>query len=325
MKIGVIPPVPMEPFSASTHEAVNLWSAFFLAKDREPWLETARLAGFPDNFSLWARCLYGMVFDLGIERVYAPAPGLPKEVVQVIQLLGEQEVRTGSFSFPLLRNQDRLREELAKLHVDLGVEPGVLDSVLSRWGEARTSLRRFDGLQQRSAGFSSREYVEMLARCMNPGRDLEGMRREVEAGILNYQDLGRDRWLRIGLLGLSPYREGFYEALEERKAVVVYDEWGVENNPMAAASDLTSLYHLCSLPYGLKRRLERTLREAQARKVRGFILSVEYLCESVRDEGFFRANLGMPVHTLESRGGAPLSPAEESALKRFLALCGSGA
>ncbi len=321
MKIGVIPPVPMEPFSASTHEAVNLWSAFFLAKDREPWLETARLAGFPDNFSLWARCLYGMVFDLGIERVYAPAPGLPKEVVQVIQLLGEQEVRTGSFSFPLLRNQDRLREELAKLHVDLGVEPGVLDSVLSRWGEARTSLRRFDGLQQRSAGFSSREYVEMLARCMNPGRDLEGMRREVEAGILNYQDLGRDRWLRIGLLGLSPYREGFYEALEERKAVVVYDEWGVENNPMAATTDLASLYHICPLPYGLKRRQERAQREVESRRIRGLILGVEYLGDSIRDEGFFKSNLGVPVLVLENAGGGSLSTSETHALERFLQAC----
>lgn len=325
MKIGVIPPVPMEPFLASAHEVTNLWSTFFLGPDRRSWVETAHMAGFPENYSLWAKSLYGMVFEMGLEAVYYPEPGLPKEVQRVIQLLREQEVRTEPFNFPLLRNPERLKAEMESLCSRLRVEPAALESGLERCLQVRTTLRRYDGLQQRTGAFSSKDYLTMLTRCMDPRGDFEATRKEIERGILDYQDVGRDRWVRIGLLGLTPYRERFYDALERLRAVVVYDEWGVENNPMAAASDLTSLYHLCSLPYGLKRRLERTLREAQARKVRGFILSVEYLCESVRDEGFFRANLGMPVHTLESRGGAPLSPAEESALQRFLALCGSGA
>ncbi len=322
MKIGVIPPVPMEPFSASPHEAANLWSTFFLARDREAWVETARLAGFPDNFSLWARCLYGMVFETATQTVYYPEPGLPKEVARVLQLLSEQDVRVVPFSFPILRNEGRLRDELAKLFEGLEVAPGVLETVLARWSEVRTSLRRFDGLQQRSAGFSSREYVSMLAQCMDPRRDVESIRREVEAGILTYQDVGRDRWTRVGILGLTPYREGFYEMLEKHKAVVVYDEWGVENNPMATATDLVNLYNRCPLPYGLKRRQERALREIVSRRIRGIILGVEYMCENIRDEGFFRANLGLPVLVLESARGVPLADMEAHQLERFLSECG---
>lgn len=322
MKIGVIPPVPMEPFAASTHDAANLWSVFFLAHDRGPWLETARLAGFPENYSVWARCLYGMVFDMGLEALHYPEPGLPREIRSVIELVKEQDVAGVPFAFPILRNEERLRESLESLSAALQVSPEVLEAVMPRCAQVKTSLRRFDGLQQRSAGFSSRTYVSVLARGMDPRQDLEGLKRDIDAGTLAYEDAGRERWTRLGLLGLTPYREGFYEFLEARKAVVVYDEWGVENNPMAAASSLVDLYGICPLPYGLKRRLERLQHEIEARRIRGVVLAVEYLADSLRDEGFFRANLQVPVFVMENAPGGALSESDQRALARFLESCG---
>ena len=189
---------------------------------------------------------------------------------------------------------------------------------MQRYAQVRTSLRRFDGLQQRSAGFSSRTYVSVLARSMDPGHDLEGLKREIEACTLTYEDLGRERWQRLGLLGLTPYRGGFYEFLEACKAVVVYDEWGVENNPMATTSSLANLYGVCPLPYGLQRRLERLRHEIEVRRIRGVILAVEYLADSLRDEGFFRANLPVPVFVLENAPGGALTESDQRALGRFL-------
>lgn len=318
MKIGVIPPVPMEPFAVSMHEVTNLWSAFFLAQDRGPWLETARLAGFPENYSVWARCLYGMVFEMGLEALHYPEPGPPREIRRVIDMVKEQEVAAVPFAFPILRNEERLRESLDHLAAALDVSPGVLETAMGRHAPVRTSLRRFDGLQQRSAGFSSRTYVSMLARSMDSRQDLEGLRREIEAGTLAYEDLGRERWLRLGLIGLTPYREGFYEFLEACRAVVVYDEWGVENNPMATASSLSNLYGVCPLPYGLQRRLERLRHEIEVRRIRGVILAVEYLADSLRDEGFFRANLPVPVFVLENAPGGALTQTDQKSLGRFL-------
>jgi len=318
MKIGVIPPVPMEPFVASTHQVTNLWAAFFLQEERAPWLETAALAGFPENFSLWARCLYGIACDRGLEAIYYPEPGTPKEVAKAIKLLQGQGLKVSPFSFPLFRNDQRLKSEFDRLSKELGVEAGVLGPILEQVQQVRTVLRRYDGLQQRTMAFPSQGYVGMLARSMDPRGDLEGLRREIEKAILDYRDLGQDRWTRIGIIGLTPYRPGFYEALERHRAAVAYDEWGVENNPMAPTSDLNHLYHLCSLPYGLKRRHERIAREASVRKLRGIVLGVEYLCDSLREEGYFRANLGIPVHTVENRGDSALSSAEQNAFKRFL-------
>jgi hypothetical protein len=153
---------------------------------------------------------------------------------------------------------------------------------------------------------------------MDARGNLEELRREIERAILDYHDLGQERWTRVGVIGVPPYRDGFYQALEQLRSVVVYDEWGVENNPMAATNDLYHMYHLCSLPYGLKRRQERIVREAAVRKLRGIVLGVEYLCDSLREEGYFRANLDIPVHTVENRGDSVLSSAEMNGLRRFL-------
>jgi len=308
----------MEPFVASAHEAVNLWSAFFTAPDRSALLETARLAGFPENYSAYARCLYGLIFDLRIEAVYYPQPGVPKEVLKAIEMAAEQGVESVPFAFPLFRNDQRLSQALEALRRRLGVDPAVLEAVVQRLHEVRTVLRRYDGLQMRTAAFSSRAYVSMLAQAMDPRGDLEGLKRRIERGILDYRDEGRERWTRVGIVGLPPYRESFYETLESMRAVAVYDEWGLENNPMSPSMDLTFLYHTCSLPYGLKRRLERVQREAATRRLQAVVLAVEYLCESLKDEGYFRVNLGLPVYVFENRGGDRLSSAEERGLKRLL-------
>ncbi len=308
----------MEPFVASAHEAVNLWSAFFTASDRPALLETARLAGFPENYSSYARCLYGLIFERRIEAVYYPQPGVPKEVLKAIEMAAEQGVEAVPFSFPLFRNDQRLSEALDALRRRLGVDPAVLEAVVQRLHEVRTVLRRYDGLQMRTAAFSSRDYVSMLAQAMDPRGDLEGLRRRIERGILDYRDEGRERWTRVGIVGLPPYRASFYEALESMRAVAVYDEWGLENNPMSPSLDLTFLYHTCSLPYGLKRRLERVQREAATRRLQAVVLAVEYLCESLKDEGYFRINLGLPVYAFENRGGDSLSSAEERGLRRLI-------
>lgn len=318
MRIGVIPPVPMEPFVASRHEVVNLWSAFFTAQDRESLQETALMAGFPANFSPYARFLYGFLFDRSIETVFYPEPGLPKEIRQALVLASQQGVEIVPFSFPLFRNEARLRQALEDLRRRLEVEAGILEEVLRRIQEVRTSLRRYDGLQARTGGYDSWPYVALLARAMDPRGDLAALRREVERAILDLCDRGRDRWCRVGLIGLPPYRPAFYEALEAMRAVVVYDEWGLENNPMAPTTDLTGLYHACTLPYGNQRRLERILKEVAARRIRAVVLGVEYLCDSLRDEGFFRAHLPVPVAVFENRGGASLSSAEERALRRLV-------
>ena len=153
---------------------------------------------------------------------------------------------------------------------------------------------------------------------MDPKRDLFGLRKTVETGILDYKDLGRGRWLRIGILGVTPCRRAFYEALEGRGAVVVYDEWGVENNPMIASTDLVHLYHHCSLPYGLMRRKERILTELKARRINGLVFGVACLSDSIRDEEFFRSSFGLPVYSIENQGEGDLTTAEERGLDHFI-------
>jgi hypothetical protein len=91
---------------------------------------------------------------------------------------------------------------------------------------------------------------------------------------------------------------------------------------MVSASTLADLYGVCSLPYGLKRRLDKLMREIETRRIRGVLLGVEYLSDSLRDEGFFRANLHVPVFVVENAAGGALDESDQRALGRFLESCG---
>lgn len=325
MRVGYIPPMPVEVFAASPHEAENLWSAFVLAPDRAPWLETARLAGLRENTSTWSRCLYALAREREVQVIYHPEPGVPQEVRAVLKRLGDQGVSIRPFHFPLLRSTERLQEALEALCRELEVEPRVLKSALDQWSHVRVALRRFDALQHKNGAFPSQAYVGALARAMNPGKDIEGHRREVERQILEFEGVRQGRWSRIGFIGMTPYRADLFRVLDEAGALIVYDEWGLENNPQGAAHDLVTHYHQSSLPYGLKRREERILREIAERRLRGLILGVECLCQSIREEGFFRSTLPVPVFTFDNCKGDRLTTSEEEPLRRFLTELAAGA
>lgn len=325
MRIGYIPPIPAEVLSISPHEVENLWSVFALAEDHSHWLQRAHDAGLKPSGSVWARCLYAHALDSDLQAIYFPEPGVPQEVRAVLALLQEKGVSLRPFHFPLLRSPERLQMAIDGLCRELDVDPRSLKSALDQWTHVRVALRRFDSLQHKNAAFTSTAYVNALARAMNPGKDIEGHRREIERQILEFEGSRQGRWTRVGFIGLTPYRSDLFRILDECGAVVVYDEWGIENNPQGASHDLVSHYHQSSLPYGLKRREERLIKEIAERRLRGLILGVECLCHSIREEGFFRSALPVPVFTLDNCRGDKLLPSEEEPLRRFLGALASGA
>ncbi|MCI4397749.1 MAG: 2-hydroxyacyl-CoA dehydratase [Acidobacteria bacterium] len=323
MRIGYIPPIPAEIFAASPHEAQNLWSHFALATNREEWLATARMAGLSDSAPFWARSLYAIAIENELEEVWYPDPGVPQEVRAALSLLQGQGIRIRPFHFPILRNIERLQGALDDLCRDLDVDQRALKSSLEQWSHVRVALRRFDALQYKNGAFPSLAYTRTLAKAMNPGKDIEGHRRELERQILEFEGSRQGRWTKIGFIGLTPYRSGLYKLLDEMNAIVVYDEWGLENNPQGPARDLVSHYHQSSLPYGLKRRQERILKEIAERRLRGLILGVECLCHNIREQGFFRSTLPLPVFTFDNCSGDGLRPTEEANLRRFMLDCSS--
>lgn len=325
MRIGYIPPMPTEVFSTSPHEVENLWSVFALQEDRSAWLQKSHEDGFKEGGSVWARCLYAYSLERELQVIYFPEPGVPQEMKAALALLQKKGVTLRPFHFPLLRSPERLQGALNSLCQELEVDSRALKSALDQWSHVRVALRRFDSLQHKNAAFTSTAYVNALRRAMNPGRDIEGHRREIERQILEFEGARQGRWSRVGFIGLTPYRAGLYKVLDECGAVVVYDEWGLENNPQGAAQDLVSHYHQSSLPYGLKRREERLLKEVAERRLRGLILGVECLYQSIREEGYFRAALPVPVFTLDNCRGDGLHASEEEPLRRFLGALASGA
>jgi len=321
MKVGVVPPVPTEVFTRSGHLAVNLWSSFYECEDRS---SLEREIPFPfreDVPSPWAGGLYALALRERLEGLVLPRP-CPFGILEpVAKALEREGIRVFRFQYPLLRNLSRLREEIGRLCEAFGIPPERLNEGVQDWSGLRLSLKRLDGIQVRNAAFPSLGYLRALAAAMNPGGDLDAARRDTEARILEYDSLGQERWTRLGVVGVTPYRPEFFALLEKLRAVIVYDELGLDANPMGASQELSALYHNCSLPYGLKRRGSRLEKEIRERRIHGLLLGVEAISGGRRDEGFFRSTMPVPLFAVETCRSGEMSGSETRLLQHFLSRC----
>ena len=319
MNIGFVPPVPMEPALAGGHRAVNLWTAYFLGAPLEgaPLADAAPAAGETP----WSQFLLSAPRDMGLEEVVFPSTGMPPAAVHALEALGASGFPLRTFRFPLLRNLEKTRASVSELCSAYGAGQGAVGALVEQWSHIRISVKRMDALQGRNAAYPSPHYLQTLARAMDPMGDLEGLRREVESRNLENPGLSRESWTHLALVGPPPRRPELWAALEELRAVVVYDEWGTECNALHPVRDLAALWDHCSLPFGLKPRQERLLKEFASRKVHGALWCAEGLADSLREESFFRGALPVPVHTVDNARSGPLEATEADSLARFVTRC----
>jgi hypothetical protein len=242
-------------------------------------------------------------------------------VGRALEALGAAGFPLRAFRFPLLKNLEKTRESVAGLCSAYPADAGAVGALVEQWSHARISVKRMDALQGRNAAYPSVHYIQTLARAMDPQGDMESLRRDVEGRNLENQGLTRESWVHLALVGTPPRRPEFWAALEEFRAVVVYDEWGTECNALHPVHDLAALWDHCSLPFGIKPRLERILKEISSRRVHGALWCAEGLADSLREESFFRGALPVPVHTVDNARSGPLDGPEADSLWRFFTQC----
>jgi hypothetical protein len=321
VKVGVIPPAPIEALLAGGHQVVNLWTAFFLAAPEGTDSAPAPLRDSSRPETPWGRFLVEAPSALGVEEIVHPAQGMAPATGRAVEALRAAGVALRPFRFPLLRNLEKTRDAVSAFCAAYGSDPGAVGSILEQWSHARISLKRMDALQGRNAAYPSLHYIETLVRAMDPMGDMEGLRKCVESRILENQGFVRESWARLAWIGIPSRRRELWAALEEMNAVVVYDEWGTECNALHPVHDLAALWNHCSLPFGLKPRQERILREFSGRKIQGVLWGAEGLADSLREEAFFRTAFGVPVHTVDNARVGPLDPRERESLARFINGC----
>ena len=160
----------------------------------------------------------------------------------------------------------------------------------------------------------------MLARSMDPGHDLEGLKRSIDEGISGL----RGRWPEpldtSRLLGLTPYREGFSRSFW-RPEIGGRLTRGVENNPMVSASNTRGSLRRSVLCPTAQAQAERLWRGIEIVPYPGRHLGVEYLADSLRDGGFFAPTYQAPCSSWENAAGA-LNESDQRGMGRFLESCG---
>jgi hypothetical protein len=318
MKRGILPLVPVEFFGPASEDTINLWKTFFLAKpdERKEWM--SRLKDDEGSLHCWPACMLGMARERSLEEIWYPEPCLVQCLKKPLDILKNEGVNVVPFRYPPMRNMDFLRESIKKAASCIGMTADELESRVDAWATLRASVKRLDGIQTRSLALSSRQYIEALHSVPDPSRPLPALIKETELKVaLHYKGLGQDYHLRIGILGMPPYDDAFYELLDDVGALVVYEESGLEGFPLGHFSDIALLYNQLSLPYGIKVRRDKLEKEKQERSIDVFLFCAYSQAESRTNVAFLESELKAPFYIFEIKNGNDPSMLEYKLLRRF--------
>jgi hypothetical protein len=318
MKRGILPLVPVEFFGPANQDSINLWKTFFLAKPDERAVWISALKPEERDLPCWPACLLGLVREKALEELWYPEPPVLQQMKKPLEILKQEGVKIIPFKYPPMRNIDFLRNSICKAISHIGMTQDELESRVDAWATLRATVKRLDGIQTRSLALSSRQYIEALHSVPDPSMSLPALNKETELKVaLHYKGLGQDHHIRIGILGIPPFENSFYEVLDDAGALVVYEELGLEGFPLGHFSDLALLYNQLSLPYGIKVRRDKLEKEKTERSVDAFIYCTHSLAESRSNVVFLESELGTPFYIFEIKNGPEPSLLECKLLRRF--------
>lgn len=319
MKRGILPLVPVELFGPSSDDTVNLWKKFFLAPEgmREEW--RSLLKGDEKSLGYWPSCLIGMARTFQMEEVWYAAPSVLPAVKRSLEVLKKEGVEIIPFKYPPIKNLEFLKKSIEKAVSVLGLSKDQVESRVSAWATLRTALKRLDGVQTRSLALSSRSYLEALHSVPDPGLSLPTLLRETELKVaMHYKGMGQDFHVRIGILGIPPFDEGFYRLVDDLKALVVYDEAGLESFPLGHFNDLTLLYNSSSLPYGIKVKKDKLEKEIKDRAIDAFLYCADSQSDVRSNVSYLESELKIPFYIFGIKDTKEQGLLEYKLLKRFL-------
>ncbi len=334
-RLGFTTTIPIEVVLAAGYEPVDLNNIFITDSAAAHLIEDAEIFGFPRSSCAWIKGIHAAVEKMvsspsPIDLFVAVTEGdcsnarVLKEIVETMR-----GVPTYLFSYPHDRSRQRLRTEIARFASFLGTTLEKAEEVRTALRPLRKKLERFDELSWRYPGVvPGLENHLLLVSASDFGGDLATYRSRTRAAIAAAEKrLSTGRWHRYGkpfaYLGVPPIFD-LYSFLEEKGAIVVFNEMQREFAMLGDHDDLVAQYRAYSYPYSAEYRFSKAIAEIKRRHVLGIIHYVQAFCHRQIEDIILRrmlkeAGVSLPLLTLE--GDKPqkeLSGPQKTRLEAFV-------
>ncbi len=312
--VGFTSTIPVEAILAAGLKPIDLNNLFITDKNPDRFIRLAQREGFPDNICSWIAGIYGVVKEYGIKRVVGVLQGDCSNTHVLMEILSMEGVEIIPFEYPIKPDVDEMKKRIEDFCRALGTTKPEAEKVRESLKPIRLMLREIDRLtfeEGRVGGFENHLYLVSASDFMGDPSSFGGR-------ISQFIDEARSRKpaefdVRLAVLGVPPIFD-FYGFLEEKGALVVFNETQRQFSMPWDVGSLEEQYTLYTYPYGIIYRLETDIiPEIKRRGVDGVIHYVQAFCHRRLEDVVINRMLDIPVVTIE--GFEPLRLDERTKLR----------
>ncbi len=320
-EIGFTTSIPVEILFAAGKRPVDLNNAFISRTDVSSLLQMAEKNGFPSTCCAWIKGIYGILSQRKIPEVIGVVRGDCSQTQGLLEVLQMEGTRVFPFAYPYDRSRRAIEEEIHKMQVHFGAEPGAVLEAKRNLDRIRGKLEQLDRLTWQENRVTGQENHTFLLASTDMKGDPVQFEQEVDRFLEKARrrvPLEKEGGIRLGVLGVPPIWADLYPRLERPGVRVVFNEVQRQFSMPHPGPDLAEQYLRFTYPYDVFFRLEDIQREGARRRVDGFVHYVQSFCFRQIEDKILRNFLSVPVLTLEGDRPEPMDLRIQVRIEAFL-------
>jgi benzoyl-CoA reductase/2-hydroxyglutaryl-CoA dehydratase subunit BcrC/BadD/HgdB len=299
MKIGFTSTIPVEMIFASGNTPVDLNNLFALSEQSTSLVARAKMDGFPDTTCSWICGLYTVACEAGIDAVIGVSGGDCSETIALMEVLSMKGIRIIPFSYPHSPNPEELQKIIAASSRELGTTLERVDECKAKLDSIRSIVAECDTMLWKANKGTGNAVRLLELSCTDFESDPEAFKKKV---LLKKEELQSSKsfndTIRLGICGVPPIVQNFYETIEQNGCRVVFSE--VERQfSIPYAGPVHEAYSRYTYPYGIEGRIRDISNEIERRSIDGIIHYVQSFCFRGIEDIVLRKGLSVPVLTLQ--------------------------
>ncbi|MCL2103013.1 MAG: 2-hydroxyacyl-CoA dehydratase [Syntrophorhabdaceae bacterium] len=313
-RVGFTTTIPVEILYAGGVTPVDLNNIFIGSDDPCRYIRQAENDGFPRNCCGWIKGIYGVALLHDFRHVIAVTQGDCSSTQALMEVLHYRGISVLPFAFPFDRDPNALSLELSRMAERFGVNLSEARRWKTRLDAVRGLALEIDRLTWEEGKVTGEENHLWLVSCSDfegdPDNYAERARRFISDASARS---GNKNAAPVALVGVPPIISGLHACIEEAGARIVLNEVQRQFAMPSPTDSLVEQYLQYTYPYSFFERIRDIKKEIALRGARGVVHYVQSFCFRQIEDILLRAEIGVPVLTLE--GESPASVDERTRIR----------
>jgi len=318
--VGLTTSVPIEVVYAAGHTPIDLNNLFISHPDPYALVASAEADGFARSLCAWIKGIYAVLAERpDIRLLIAVTQGDCSNTHALVEVLSGRGVEVVRFDYPPDRDPELLKVQIEKLIRFFGTSWAKAHNIRNRLAPIRARLRDLDELTWAKNQITGWENHLWLIQSSDFNGRPDRFASELEA----FLDQAARRpalpqKVRLGLAGIPPIIDGFYDAVEELGGRVVFNEIQRQFAMLEPSADLVEQYLKYTYPYDVFGRIEDIAGQASRRELDGLIHYTQTFCFRQVQDIVLRQRLDLPILTVEGDRPGRLDARTRMRLEAFV-------